>query len=169
VAFGEKLMKRRVLLSLVAAVALSAAASPGLCADLGCAVRNEFGTPVGGVTINALDSAGRVVGTATTDASGNYRMVGLPDGTYILRLVGGPGIMGEAVAVSLSGNFNIVDWTVSPKNPAIATAKSGFTCHDAALALGAAGVGIGTTIIGLAVWGLVDGGGGHCCVASGSL
>ena len=37
---------------------------------------------IGGVTVALFDSSGNLVGTTTTDPSGNYSFTGLPDGTY---------------------------------------------------------------------------------------
>ncbi|HOX04248.1 MAG TPA: SdrD B-like domain-containing protein, partial [Verrucomicrobiota bacterium] len=44
-------------------------------------------TGIGGVTVVLRDSDGDVVGTAITDASGNYSFPGLPDGTYTVDVV----------------------------------------------------------------------------------
>jgi fimbrial isopeptide formation D2 family protein/uncharacterized repeat protein (TIGR01451 family) len=42
---------------------------------------------IGGVTVVLRDSSGNVVGTTTTDASGNYSFTSLPDGTYTVDVV----------------------------------------------------------------------------------
>lgn len=84
------------------------------------AINSEPGIP--GVTLEVLQG-GTVIGTATTDASGNYSFPGLPQGgTYTVRITDGGGVLsgftptfektggtagpfdGQEVAASLSGN-----------------------------------------------------------------
>lgn len=83
-------------------------------------INSEPGIP--GVTLEVLQG-GTVIGTATTDASGNYSFPGLPQGgTYTVRITDGGGVLsgftptfektggtagpfdGQEVAASLSGN-----------------------------------------------------------------
>ena len=52
--------------------------------DADC-VRDEGELPLSGVRVDLIDSAGRTVGTTTTDATGAYRFTDLPEGSYTLR------------------------------------------------------------------------------------
>ena len=46
------------------------------------AVRSINGRPLAGATLTAVDASGRVAATVVADASGQYRLEGLPDGQY---------------------------------------------------------------------------------------
>ncbi|MEM7662364.1 MAG: SdrD B-like domain-containing protein [Pseudomonadota bacterium] len=69
----------------------------------------EIGQP--GVTIELLDSSGAVVGTAITDANGNYSFPGLVAGDYTIRQVQPAGYGSstpDSVAVTLAADTSIV-------------------------------------------------------------
>jgi serine-aspartate repeat-containing protein C/D/E len=53
----------------------------------GDCVRDEDEQPLGGVTIELLDDAGRVIRTGTTDAQGAYRFEGIVPGRYGVRQI----------------------------------------------------------------------------------
>lgn len=73
------------------------------------------GTGVSGATINLLDSGSNVVGTTTTNASGQFQFTGLLSGTYGVRFVPGNSFKGKAK--SNSGNSDgqyIKNLTITP-------------------------------------------------------
>lgn len=56
----------------------------------------DVGEPgIPGVTIALLNAGGNVIATTTTDANGNYRFTGLPDGTYTVWVNDTNHILGE--------------------------------------------------------------------------
>jgi len=51
----------------------------------GTVTREDDGSPIEGATVQALDARNEIVGATTTDASGVYRLGGLPEGEYRVR------------------------------------------------------------------------------------
>ncbi|PCE15059.1 hypothetical protein AUC47_14835 [Microbacterium sp. SZ1] len=51
----------------------------------GTVTREDDGSPIESVAVQALDSLNEIVGATTTDASGAYRLGGLPEGQYRVR------------------------------------------------------------------------------------
>jgi sulfur carrier protein ThiS len=73
-----------LLLALLLAAAAPAHAQTGIITG---SIRAVNGSPVGGARVEAA-MAGRVAGTATSDAAGNYRISGLTAGDYVLTITG---------------------------------------------------------------------------------
>lgn len=69
------------------------------------------GTGLAGVTINLLNGSGTVIGTTTTDASGNYSFSGLPDGTYTVRVTDTGGVLSGYTAT-----YEATEGTTAPFN-----------------------------------------------------
>jgi hypothetical protein len=90
--------------------------------------------PLAGVTVQALNAAGSIAGSATTNAVGGFRIENLPPGTYTLRALSSAGsvIATSLVAVPAGGA------TVAASLTATAAALSG---PATAATTGAAGVG----------------------------
>lgn len=59
---------------------------------------------IAGVTVKLLDSAGNVIASTTTDASGNYLFTGLPDGTYTVKVVDADNVLGLLTQTSTPNN-----------------------------------------------------------------
>jgi len=53
----------------------------------GNGIQDAGDTPINGATVNLLNGAGTLMGTTTTDASGNYLFTGLKPGTYSVEFV----------------------------------------------------------------------------------
>jgi hypothetical protein len=149
-------MNKAILTIFCGVLLLVMAASRSFCADIGCTVKDANGKGVPGVTVNVTEypavpaGSGKVLGSGVTDDSGNYRISGVPRGTFNVSLIPGSApIIGQTVVAEVHDRFNIIDWTASNSAPAIAEQKEGFSCYDAAI-LGAGGA-VGGTLIGLCV------------------
>ncbi len=58
----------------------------GLLTDGTLGTPNEVPNGIINVTIELTDSNGNIVGTTTTDANGDYSFIGLPDGSYTVKV-----------------------------------------------------------------------------------
>ena len=74
---------------------------------------NDSGdSPIGGVTVTLKDANGNIVGTAITDANGNYAFNNLPAGTYTVVETNKPGYLD--VSDIDGGNPNSIAVTLNP-------------------------------------------------------
>ncbi len=72
--------------------------------------RDAGEAPIGGVRVDLLDAAGKIVATTTTDSSGFYRFSFLPKGEYTLRQTQPAGyLQGSQQAGSGGGNAAVDD------------------------------------------------------------
>src|SRR6266851_324278 len=131
-----------------------AIAAPAFAAAVCGVARNAQNQPIAGLPVVAKDSAGNVLGQATTDADGRYVITGLPQGTIDIFIeAGGTTYKPGSGVLNLTEASADVNWEVSPASAALA-AQNGVcggaggwtgweTASVAALGLaGAAGVGI---------------------------
>lgn len=128
-------------------------AAPAFAASICGVARNAQNQPIAGLPVVAKDSAGNVLGQATTDADGKYVITGLPQGTIDIFIeAGGTTYKPGSGVLNLTEASADVNWEVSPVSAALA-AQNGVcgaggwtgweTASVAALGLaGAAGVGI---------------------------
>jgi hypothetical protein len=73
---------------------------------------NTGDSPIGGVTVTLKDAGGNIVGTAITDANGNYAFNNLPAGTYTVVETNKPGYLD--VSDIDGGNPNSIAVTLNP-------------------------------------------------------
>ena len=73
---------------------------------------NTGDSPIGGVTVTLKDAGGNIVGTAITDANGNYAFNNLPAGTYTVVETNKPGYLD--VSDIDGGNPNSIAVTLTP-------------------------------------------------------
>ncbi len=66
-----------------------AMAAPAFAAAICGVARNAQNQPIAGLPVVAKDSAGNVLGQATTDADGRYVITGLPQGTIDIFIEAG--------------------------------------------------------------------------------
>jgi outer membrane receptor for ferrienterochelin and colicins len=98
-----------LLLALLVAAAAPAHAQTGIVSG---SIRAVDGSPVAGARIEAA-TGGRVAGTATSDAAGNYRISGLAAGQYVLTITG-TGFEPRQVDVALAaGQTATVNTTIA--------------------------------------------------------
>jgi hypothetical protein len=86
-------------MGLVWGIASILAAAPAFAAIVCGIATNGQGQPAAGVVVTAKDSAGNVLGQATTGTDGTYKITGLKNGTIDLFLdpVGNPYKPGSGV------------------------------------------------------------------------
>jgi hypothetical protein len=146
-------MKATWKIALMTVLSLAIAA-PAFAAAVCGVARNAQNQPIAGLPVLCKDSAGNVLGQATTDANGRYVITGLPQGTIDIFLEGGGTTYKPGSGVlNLTEASADVNWEVSPASAALAAqngvcdAAAGWTAGEtaAAVVLGtalAAGVGI---------------------------
>jgi hypothetical protein len=142
-------------------------------------VDDGTGLGVRGVRIQATDTSGNVVGSATTDAAGKYQIPGLMAGnTYDFQLVpGATGYEGGTATSPVFASGLPMDWEVSHDSEAVALADPPGTIFGAdkatvatdvagGIVVDAAGVLIGCWAAG---WFCSGSGGGTQAIASPSF
>ena len=108
--------------------------------------------PLAGMTVNVVNSAGSVVGTAVTSPAGSYSIANLPIGTYTLQVVNPAGAvlatgLGTVTASAASATVNVALTASQLGTTALAAGAGGAGGHTTAIVLGvAAGVGAGVGI-----------------------
>ena len=137
-------MKRK---GLIAGIALILASTPTYAAIVCGIATNAQGQPAAGVVVVAKDSAGNILGQATTGADGTYKITGLKNGTIDLFLEpGGSAYKPGSGVLTLTEASRDVNWSLS--DAAAANAAQAGTCGAAALtgaeaaSLGVLGVGV---------------------------
>jgi hypothetical protein len=98
----------------------------------GTITHETTGLPLNGVTVQAFNSAGTQVGTATTNARGDYLIQGLVSGTYYARTTNTQNLINEAYNNIACG----LGCTVTTGQPIVVTAPGTTTGIDFALAEG---------------------------------
>ena len=171
---------RKAFLSAAALLVVGLTALPALGATIQGQAWDDYGAPVQGVKIDAIDpSTGKIVGSGLTNANGEYTIEGLDNGNYSvvlnpLNTAFRPG----AIEIQLGTAGLSVNWTLSVTMAAVPRGAVGagifgsgglFGSSAATLAAAAAGVGVTGAVGGLAAGGLFGGGGGAKKVVSGSM
>jgi hypothetical protein len=136
--------------------------TPGLAAIVCGIATNAQGKPAAGVVVTAKDSAGNVLGQATTGADGTYKITGVKKGTIDLFLdpAGNPYKPGSGV-LALTEASRDVNWSLS--SAAAANAAQAGACGAGALtgaeaaSLGVLGLGVAGAGAGIG-FGLSQGG-----------
>jgi hypothetical protein len=148
----------KIALMTVLSVAIAA---PAFAAAVCGVARNAQNQPIAGLPVVAKDSAGNVLGQATTDADGRYVITGLPQGTVDIFLeAGGTTYKPGSGVLNLTEASADVNWEVSPASAALA-AQSGM-CDPAGAWTGwetasVAALGVaGAAAIGITVWALTS-------------
>jgi hypothetical protein len=148
----------KIALMTVLSVAIAA---PAFAAAVCGVARNAQNQPIAGLPVVAKDSAGNVLGQATTDSDGRYVISGLPQGTIDIFIAGGGTTYKPGSGVlNLTEASADVNWEVSPASAALAAqngicgAGGGWTGWETAsvAALGVAGA----AAIGITVWALTS-------------
>jgi carboxypeptidase family protein len=112
--------------------------------------------PMVGATVQVLDSAGAVVGTATTTEAGAFSVTGLSAGTFTVQTVGINGAILGATNATLAAGSMSVAVTLSATAGALAASAVAVTAvaHGAAFssttvlaAVGAAAAAAGTAAV----------------------
>ena len=148
----------KIALMVVLSVAIAA---PAFAAALCGVARNAQNQPIAGLPVTCKDSAGNVLGQATTDAEGKYVITGLPQGTVNIFLeAGGTTYKPGSGVLNLTEASADVNWEVSPASAALAAqngmcdAVGGWTAGETA-AVAALGV-AGAAAVGITVWALTS-------------
>ena len=123
-------MKRFVAAALSATLSV-ALVSSSYAASVGGTVSAPQGGSVGPMQIIVKDSAGKVVGSATTGANGAYNIGDVPPGNYQVTLdTGSSGFKGQTLASYVTKDGLCLNWGVSTQAPAIGTAEPSSVCDD---------------------------------------
>jgi hypothetical protein len=150
-------MKANWKIALMTVLGLAIAA-PAFAAAVCGVARNAQNQPIAGLPVVAKDSAGNVLGQATTDADGRYVITGLPQGTIDIFIeAGGTTYKPGSGVLNLTEASADVNWEVSPASAALAAQNGvcgagGWTGWETAsvAALGIAGA----AAVGITVWAL---------------
>jgi hypothetical protein len=127
-------MKRKATMLLTTMLAISLTAGQAMSATVCGVAQNAQGAPVGGVSITAKDSLGKVLGQTTTGRKGEYQIDNLGQGTLDLFLdPGSAGVQGGSGVLNMEGESQMVNWQVSDASSAVAS--HGGSCIDPAGAL----------------------------------
>jgi len=137
-----------------------AIAAPAFAAAVCGVARNAQNQPIAGLPVTAKDTAGNVLGQATTDADGRYVIAGLPQGTIDIFLeAGGTTYKPGSGVLNLTEASADVNWEVSPVSAALAAQNGvceggGWTGWETAsvAVLGIAGA----AAVGITVWALTS-------------
>jgi Carboxypeptidase regulatory-like domain len=135
---------KRLCLSLAVLLALAAwgGAAPSVSAQTSGKISGIVsgpGGPVAGVTVNIVNNAGAVVGTAVTSRTGAYSFGNLPAGTYTIQVVSDK----RAVVATGMGTLNSATATASVD----VTLTSSQLASAAVAAGGGGGMGTSTKVV----------------------
>src|SRR5688500_14338044 len=87
--------KRLVLTTLIVLFALGSLAREGAVAQqsgvITGTVMGANGTPLAGATVNVLNSAGSIIGSTVTGATGGFSLSGFVPGTYVVNALSANG------------------------------------------------------------------------------
>jgi hypothetical protein len=127
-----KLKQLWLALGVVAALAAWVGLAPAVGAQTSGAVAGTIrgpNGPISGMTVNLVNGAGTVVGTATTTPSGTYTVGNLAPGTYTVQVVNSAGRVvgtgvGTVTAAALTATVDVT-LTASQLAPAAVAAGGG--------------------------------------------
>jgi hypothetical protein len=95
-------MKRTVAIAMMFALGLAPlSAGAGSAGVIAGTMQGPAG-PMAGVRVNALNTMGSIVGSATTNEAGSYALQGLPAGTFVVQAVSPAGTVLTTSTASLS-------------------------------------------------------------------
>lgn len=119
-------MKRTLAIAMLIALAPLAAGAGSLGVITGT-MRGPAG-PMTGVRVQAVNTTGSIVGSATTDASGAYALAGLPAGTFVVQAVGSNGtVLTTSTATLTDGTMTTTKHLASTAAAAAPAAQSAAT------------------------------------------
>ncbi len=125
----ERPMRHVASKLLTVVVSIGMIAGQAMAATVCGVATSAQGAPVAGATVTIKDSAGKILGTATTGAKGEYSIDNLANGTLDLFInTGSATLKGGSGVLNLSGATEAVNWQVAGNTNAIAT--QGGTCLD---------------------------------------
>ncbi len=111
-------------------------ATPAMSEDLAGTVVDQNGQAIPGAQVVAQTTDGQTMGTATSNAQGQYEINGLNAGEYFITLAPGTaGAQGQAVAGYVGRSGLTVDWAVAPGAAPIASAQAGVGSASSASAV----------------------------------
>jgi hypothetical protein len=132
---------KKTLIAVVAGCALVAgASSPALCAEIVGTVLDANGNAVSGVKISTSTQDGQRVGSAVTDAQGDYAINDISSGLYYVTLdpPASSAVHGQSVATYVGGMGLTVNWGLAPGREAVASAMPGVTNNSRGVAVASA-------------------------------
>jgi hypothetical protein len=115
---------KSIVITASATLFLMLGAMNAQCAFVSGTILDPAGKGVASIKISALDAkTGGTVGQAIADASGKYKISGLPTGTYEFFLdPGTTGVKGGSAVDSVPEHGLIMNWNVSPEEDAMDSA-----------------------------------------------
>lgn len=94
-------------------------------AEIAGKVVDKQNNPVPLARVMVEKKAGKILGQASADSHGDYTISGISTGTYHLKVVPGGAFKGNIVEAAVPPTGLCVNWKVSPKVAALATARPG--------------------------------------------
>jgi hypothetical protein len=137
-----------VMLALVMTQISTLSAGAGSVGVIMGTMRGPAG-PMAGVRVNALNTMGSIVGSATTNGVGSYSLEGLSAGTFTVQAVGPTGAVMTTSTATLSGSAmkataNLTaSAAAAPAAQSVATTGTGFNAKSIWWAVGASAAGAG--------------------------
>jgi hypothetical protein len=115
------------------------------------------GGPLGGVTVQAIDAAGSIAGSAVTSDTGVYRLLNLRPGTYTVHALGANGRPIATGSARLAPNSDLVTLNIQASAgtmagaatgvPAAAPRGGGINARLVLASVGAAAASLGTLLV----------------------
>jgi hypothetical protein len=124
-------MKRTLAIAMMIALAPLAAGAGSMGVITGT-MRGPAG-PMEGVRVNALNTNGSIVGSATTSTAGTYAVEGLPQGTFVVQAVGPTGAVLTTSAATLTSATMLATTNLAasaasaPAAQSVATTSTGMS------------------------------------------
>lgn len=137
---------RSVIAGTLVALALAVVAHGQATGTISGVVSGPDG-PLANVTINIIDSNGKVVATTVTSANGSYSVPNLPPGTYTVQVVTNNKPVGTAVvtvAAGVTGTANVTLTASQLAAAGIAAGGGGVSAKTVLIIAGLTGAAIGT-------------------------
>ena len=122
-------MKKTLIVVIAGCTILVGADSLAIGAQIVGAVLDANRNAVSGATVIITTQDGKKIGSAITDAEGNYSVDHVPSGFCHLTLAppAGASVRGQTVVSYVGEAGQTVNWAVAPDREAVATAMPGIT------------------------------------------
>ena len=125
---GRMKMKRSIIAFAAACLLALGLTTPSFCQDLVGTVVDQDGHAVSGAKIVTQSPDGQPIGSAVSDANGQYQINGVNAGEYFITLApAGTAGQGQTVASYVGNGGLTVNWAVAPGVAPVASAKAGTT------------------------------------------
>jgi hypothetical protein len=105
--------------------------------------------PLSGITIQIVDSEGRVVRSTVTSKTGTFRIDGLNPGTFTAQAVGSAGAVIAAASATLSASAMTATVTLSATSAAVAGIAAGVAGVGPGVVAAAGGLSAATVAMGV--------------------